>query len=72
MKKIAADRNYKAAGIIEDAKGSVSNSIAEFIRNNAEELSEYFPYGTQTIAKTLITAKADEIANCVIEVASPV
>jgi len=72
MRKIAATRNYKTAGPIEDAKGAVSDSVAQFIRDNATELSEYFPYGTQTIAKTLITAKADEIADCVVEVASPV
>ncbi len=64
--------NYKAAGIVDNAKEFAENKVAEFIRNNAAELSEHFPYGTQTIAEKLITAKADEIANCVVEIASPV
>ena len=59
-------------GIFDSAKLAAKDKISAWIRSNAEELSEFFPWGTQTIAETAIDAKSDEIADCVVEIASPV
>ena len=52
---------------IEDAKVT----IAGWIKDNKEDLSLGFPYGTQTVAEAAIEAKADEIANCIIDLVKP-
>jgi len=58
--------------IIDDAKQEAKNKITAWIKSHAEELSEFFPWGTQTIVEAAIDAKSDEIADCVVEMASPV
>ena len=54
-------------GIADDVK----SAIAKWIKSNAEGLSKNFPYLTQTAAETLIVAKADDIANCIVDLVNP-
>lgn len=54
-------------GGIKDAKVV----IAGWIKSNKADLSLQFPYGTQTVAESALEAKADEIANCIIELVKP-
>jgi hypothetical protein len=54
-------------GMPDDAK----KAIADWFRENAVSLSENFPYGTQTIAEKLIRSKADELANCIVDIVDP-
>jgi hypothetical protein len=74
MKKIAATRNYKAAGMFGDTKQSLIDSLAGYLREEeggAAMLASKAPYGTQTVVEKAIQYKADEIAACIVNIADP-
>ena len=54
-------------GMTDDAK----KAIANWFKENAASLSENFPYGTQTMAESLIKSKADALANCIVDIINP-
>ena len=69
---INEELNRVDEGMFDSAKQGAKNKISAWISSHAEELSEFFPWGTQTVIETAINAKSDEIADCVVEMASPV